>query len=444
MGVLCIDIHYMQSQSPYVSASQALRLVESGQRVYVQGSVSIPEVLLDALTARGPVLRGVEVVSAFAVGRRDAPYATSALRDAFLPVSLFVSNSVRKAVGRGEATVVPVLLSEGPALMRRGPLRPDVALINCSLPNADGVCSYGISADLAVAAVETAKTVIAQVNRHVPFCCGDALIRLDDVAAAVRADDPLVEVPTSIPTEEDIAIGRHIAELVPDGATIQIGVGGIPNATLAALADHQHLGLHTEALTDGLLPLLRSGVIDNSRKKIMPGKSVASLALGSRALYDFLDGNHDIALRDVAWTNDPYVIRQNPDVMAINSAIEVDLTGQVCADSIGERIFSGVGGQHDFMCGGAMSEGGKTFIAMTSRSFGGNSKIVPTLQKGAGVVSTRAQVNYIVTEYGAADLRGRDMAARARLLIGIAHPSAREALEKEACRRFGYRFLRMR
>lgn len=427
----------------YVSASSALSLVESGMSVYVQGSTSIPEVLLDALVARAPVLRGVRVVSAFAVGRREAPYARPALRDAFCPVSLFVSNSVRKAVGRGEATVVPVFLSEGPGLFRDGSIPIDVALINCSLPNEEGLCSFGISADLAVSAVESARIVIAQVNRFVPFCHGDAVIRLEDITAAVRADDPLVEVPTAAPTPEDTAIGRHIAELVPDGATIQIGVGGIPNATLAALADHQHLGLHTEAMTDGILPLLRSGVIDNSRKIVMPGLCVASLALGSRALYDYLDDNDNIVFRDVAWTNDPYVIRQNPQVMAINSAIEVDLTGQICADSIGERLFSGVGGQHDFMCGGAMSKGGRTFIAMTARSFSGQPKIVPTLQKGAGVVSTRAQAQYIVTEYGAANLRGRDMTERARLLINIAHPDDREALEREACRRFGYRFLRV-
>ena len=222
----------------------------------------------------------------------------------------------------------------------------DVALLNVSPPNEEGYCSYGVSADLAVSAVECAKTVIAQVNPHMPFSYGDALIHVSRIAAAVEADEPLVEVPTATPTETETRIGNYIAELIPDGATLQIGVGGIPNAVLAALKGHKHLGLHTEAMTDGVLPLLESGVIDNSQKKVLPGTTVASLALGSRRLYDYMDYRKDLLMKDVAWTNDPFRIRENPRVMAINSAVEVDLTGQVCADSVGERIISGVGGQH--------------------------------------------------------------------------------------------------
>ena len=267
---------------------------------------------------------------------------------------------------------------------------------------------------------------------------------LSRVAAAVEVDDPLVEVPSATPSEIESRIGGYIAELIPDGATLQIGVGGIPNAVLAALTGHKHLGLHTEAMTDGVLPLLESGVIDNSLKKVMPGTTVASLALGSRRLYDYMDYRKDLLMKDVAWTNDPFRIRENPRVMAINSAVEVDLTGQVCADSVGERIISGVGGQHDFMYGGALSEGGKTFIAIPSTTPKGESKIKALLTPGAGVVTTRHMVQHVVTEYGVAHLRGRNLAERARALISVAHPSVREELEKAACERFGYTFLRIK
>lgn len=428
----------------YMTAADAVKLIKSHDRVYIQGSTSIPEVLLDALTARGHELEGVEMYSAFAVGRRDAPYAVTELRDAFIPRSLFIANSVRKAVDRGEAQLIPAFLGEVPALFREGYLPLDVALINVSPPNEEGYCSYGISADLAVSAVECAGTVIAQVNKQMPFSYGDAVIPISKLAACVEVDDPLVEVPSVTPNEQEKKIGQYIAELIPDGATLQIGVGGIPNAVLDALHDHKDLGLHTEAMTDGVLPLIRSGVINNSKKVIMPHKTVASLVLGSRALYDYIDYNPDIIIKDVAWTNDPFRIRQNPKMMAINSAIEVDLTGQICADSIGTRLFSSVGGQHDFMYGGALSEGGKTFIAMTATSGKGHSKIKPVLTEGAGVVTTRFQTQYVVTEYGAAFLKGKDMAQRARALIDIAHPSVREDLERAACERFGYRFLHMR
>jgi acyl-CoA hydrolase len=277
-----------------------------------------------------------------------------------------------------------------------------------------------------------------------PYSYGDALIHVSRIDAAVEVDDPLVEVPTAVPTETDSAIGRHIAELIPDGATLQIGVGGIPNAVLSALKDHQHLGLHTEAMTDGVLPLLESGVIDNSQKTVCPGISVASLALGSKRLYEYMDYRTDLLLKDVAWTNAPFRIARNPKVMAINSAVEVDLTGQVCADSIGTRIISGVGGQHDFMYGGSLSEGGKTFIAIPSMTEKGRSKISPVLTEGAGVVTTRHMVQHIVTEYGVASLRGKSLAERARALVSIAHPSVREELERAAYERFGWSFLHVR
>ena len=320
----------------------------------------------------------------------------------------------------------------------------DVTLLNVSLPDKNGYCSYGLSADLAVSAVETSKIIIAQINKNVPYSYGDALIHLSQIDACVEVDEPIVEIPMSIPNEKETRIGNFIAEQIPDGATLQIGVGAIPNAVLSALTGHKDLGLHTEALTDGVVPLIQSGVINNSRKKVMPWKTVAALAVGSKRLYDFMDYNKDIIVKDVAWTNHPFRISQNPKVMAINSALEIDLTGQICADSIGERMFSGVGGQHDFMYGGSLSEGGKTFIAITSTTAKGQSKIRPVLTSGAAVDTTRAQAQYDVTENGIVYLRGKDLAQRARALISIADPSVREELEKAACQRFGYSFLRVK
>lgn len=430
------------SHTNYMTASEAMRLVKSGDRVYVMGSTAIPEVLMDALAERGPELRDVTVYAAFAIGRRPSPICRPELRDSFYLNSFFVSNAFREWIAQGNGSMTPRFLGEVPELFRDSTCPVDVALINCSLPDKDGYVSYGISADLATSAVECASTVIAQINPAVPFLPGDAVIHISKLTAAVKVDDPLVEVPTAVPTEAEIKIGNAIAEHIPDGATLQIGVGGIPNAVIRALADHRHLGLHTEAMTDGVLPLLQSGVIDNSQKKVMPGVSVASLALGSRHLYDFLDGNKDVIFKDVAWTNDPFRIAQNPKVMSINSCLEIDLTGQICADSIGTKIFSGVGGQHDFVYGAGRSEGGLSFLAMLSTTGNGISKIKPVLTPGAGVVTTRFQTNYIVTEYGAVDLRGKDLAERARLMISIAAPQFREELERAAADRFGYAFLR--
>ena len=428
----------------FTTAAEAVKLICPHSSVYIQGSTSIPEVLVQAMTDRADELTDVKIYSGFAVGRADAPYCRPEYKDTFLVNSLFVANNIRRWLAAGYGQSIPAFLGEIPGLFRDGTLPVDVAILNLSRPNEEGYCSFGVSADLAVSAVECAKTVIAQVNTAMPFSYGDAVIHLSRVAAAVEVDDPLVEVPSATPSEIESRIGGCIAELIPDGATLQIGVGGIPNAVLAALTGHKHLGLHTEAMTDGVLPLLESGVIDNSLKKVMPGTTVASLALGSRRLYDYMDYRKDLVMKDVAWTNDPFRIRENPRVMAINSAVEVDLTGQVCADSVGERIISGVGGQHDFMYGGALSEGGKTFIAIPSTTPKGESKIKALLTPGAGVVTTRHMVQHVVTEYGVAHLRGRNLAERARALISVAHPSVREELEKAACERFGYTFLRIK
>lgn len=428
----------------YVSAQEAVQLIKSGDSVYIQGSTSIPEILVQAMTERASELRGVKVYSAFAIGKQDAPYATRELMDSFETNSFFVANCVRKAIKEGVGQTIPAFLGEIPFLFRSGQVPLDVTLLNVSEPDDEGYVSYGISADLAFSAVECSKTIIAQVNKYMPRTFGDPVIHISKIAALIRGDEPLVELPIAIPNEMERKIGNYIAAEVPDGATLQIGVGGIPNAVLDALHDHKHLGLHTEAMTDGVVPLIQKGIIDNSLKKLYPGQSLACLALGSRRLYDYLDNNRDVVFRDVAWTNDPQNIRQNPKVMAINSALEIDLTGQICADSIGTTIFSGVGGQHDFMYGGALSEGGKCFIALPSITTKGISKIVPTLTSGAGVVTTRFQTQYIATEHGIVYLRNKNLAERAKALILIADPSAREMLERAAVERFGIGFLRLK
>lgn len=421
----------------YMTADEAVRLIKSGDHVFIQGSTSIPEVLVEAMARRGNELRNVRLYQGFAVAKGPAPYCREECADAFYPDPCFISNSVREWIDKGNGSTTPCFLGEVPRLFRDGICPVDVCLLNCSLPDKNGYVSYGVSADLAYSAAESARIVIAQINRRMPFSFGDPVIHLSQLAAAVEVDDPLVEVPTPEPTPAEIALGNNVAALIPDGATLQIGVGGIPNAIIRALADHKHLGVHTEAMTDGLLPLMESGAIDNSMKRVMPGKSVASLALGSRRLYEFMDYNPDIIFKDVAWTNDPFRIAQNPKVMSINSCLEIDLTGQICSDSIGTHMFSGVGGQVDFVYGSSRSEGGKSFLTMLSATRKGMSKIKPVLTPGAGVVTTRYMAHYVATEHGCVCLRGKDLAERARLLISIADPSAREELERAARERYG-------
>lgn len=428
----------------YLTPAEAVQYVKSGDTIVVQGSTSIPMVLLRALTARANELRNVKIISGFGVHPEDAPYAKRELIDSFRALNIFVSNNMRRAMREGVADTIPCFLGEVPSLFRSGLVPVDVAFLNVSEPDEEGYCSFGISADIAFSGSECAKTIIAQVNKYMPRTFGDPVIHVSRITAMCRGDEPLVEVPTPTPTEAETRIGNYIANEIPDGATLQIGVGGIPNAVINALRDHQHLGLHTEAITDGVLPLIEKGIIDNSQKKILPGKSVGSLVLGSRHLYDYMDGNRDFVIRDVAWTNDPQIIRQNPKAMAINSAIEVDLTGQICADSIGETVISGVGGQHDFMYGASLSEGGKCFIALPSMTSKGQSKIVAHLAPGAGVVTTRFQAQYIATEHGIAYLRNLPLADRAKALIRIADPSVREDLERAAVERFGIGFLRLK
>jgi 4-hydroxybutyrate CoA-transferase len=418
-----------------VTAQEAVAVIRSGDRVFVHSVAAAPQQLIAAMTARADELRVVEVVHLHTEG--PAPYAAPELAKSFRVNALFVGANVRQAVNEGRADYLPVFLSEVPQLFRAGVLPIDVALIQVSPPDRHGFCSLGVSVDVTRAAVQVARTVIAQVNPNMPRTHGDGILHEEDIDFLVPVDDAIPEPPTHPHTEAEQAIGLHCAELVEDGACLQLGIGAIPDATLIGLRDHRRLGIHTEMLTTGVVDLIERGVITGEAKRVHPGKVVAGFALGSRKLYDFLDDNPQVSMLDIAYINDTAVIRRNPKVIAINSALEVDLTGQVCADSIGDRLFSGVGGQMDFIRGAALSEGGKPIIALPSVASKGDSRIVSYLQPGAGVVSTRAHVHYVVTEHGIADLWGKNLRQRAAALVAISHPSHRDALTAEARRRFG-------
>lgn len=426
----------------YVSASEAVKLIKSGDNVYVHGVTAAPMVLLEAMAARHEELRGVNVYSAFIFGKPS--YPEEKYKDSFTVRSFFVSEGVREAVAGGWGYAIPGQLSDVPGLFREGLVPVDVILVNVSEPDAHGYCSMGTSLDITVSAYESAKIVIAQINPNQPRVFGDGQMHISEFDAAVRVDEPIIEVPSILSSEADEKIGHYIAERIPDGATLQIGVGGIPNAVLRALSGHKYMGIHTEAIVEEMLPLIESGAIDNSRKGMHDGLSVGSLVLGSRKLYDFVDNNPKVLMKDCAYTNNPIHIAQNKLMRSVNAAIEVDLTGQVCADSIGTRIFSGIGGQNDFMYGSTLSEGGTNFIALTSMTAKGKSKITPFLTPGAGVTTNRYVIHNVVTEYGVAELRGRSYAERSRALIDIAHPSVREDLEREAVSRYGLSFTKLR
>lgn len=417
-----------------VSAEEAVKFIKSGDHVFVQSVAAAPQTLIKAMTAGSDELRNVEIYHLHTEG--VAPYSEPQFSESFHTNSFFIGSNVRKAVALGEADFIPCFLSEVPLLMRRGIIPIDVALIHVSPPDRHGYCSLGTSIDVTLAGVQTAKTVIAQVNPKMPRTHGDGLLHINEIDYAVEVNDEIHELPLAEPTPEELAIGKYCAELVADGATIQMGIGAIPNAVLLALTNHKDLGVHTEMFSDGLIPLLESGVVNGKKKKVHPKKVVASFVMGTRKLYDFIDDNPEIAMLDVAYVNDPAVIRRNPKVTAINSAIEVDLTGQVCADSIGSRMYSGVGGQIDFIRGASLSEGGKPIIALPSTTNKGESKITPFLKEGAGVVTTRANVHWVVTEYGAVNLYGKTLRQRAIEMISIAHPDHREELSRQAYERF--------
>ncbi|MEQ8549890.1 MAG: acetyl-CoA hydrolase/transferase C-terminal domain-containing protein [Cyclobacteriaceae bacterium] len=418
----------------YVNSHEALSYLKSGDRVFIHSVAAAPQHLIDAMVERKGELTNVEIVHLHT--ESDAKYVGPECQGIFHLKSFFVGPNVRQATQANRADYIPVFLSEVPSLFRNNILPIDVALVQVCPPDKHGYCSLGVSVDASLAAIETAKIVIAQVNAKMPRTMGDGCIHLShfDYLVAHDADIPVVEAaPLS---EAETRIGCHVASLVENGATLQMGIGNIPNAVLAALGDHKALGVHTEMFSDGIIPLVEKGVITGEKKKLNRGKIVSSFLMGTKKLYDFVDQNPGILMMDVAYVNDVATIRQNPKVTSINSAIEIDLTGQVCADSIGTKHFSGVGGQIDFIRGASYSKGGKPIIAISSTNKG-FSKIVPTLKEGAGVVSTRANVHYIVTDYGIANLYGKSLGERAKLLIDIAHPNHREALTKAAFERFG-------
>jgi 4-hydroxybutyrate CoA-transferase len=417
-----------------VSAATAVAPIQSGQRVFIHGVAATPHALIQALTDRAPELHGVEIIHLHTEG--PAPYAAPEMAGSFFINALFVGSNVRKAIQAGQGDYIPVFLSEIPDLFRRRILPLDVALIQVSPPDRHGFCSLGTSVDVARAAVESAAYVVALVNPQMPRSHGDGNIHLSAIHNFVDIDAPLPEHIPSVLTPEQLKIGAYCAELIEDGATLQMGIGAIPDAVLAALGNHRDLGIHTEMFSDGVIPLVEKGVITGRKKRIHPGKIVAGFVNGSRKLYDFVHDNPMVAMLDISYVNRTDVIRKNPKVTAINSAIELDLTGQICADSIGEKHFSGVGGQMDFIRGASLSEGGKPIIALPSVTSRGESRIVPILKPGAGVVTTRAHVHYVVTEYGIANLYGKNLHQRAQALIDIAHPQHRATLEEQAAQRF--------
>ena len=414
---------------PFISAQEAVRVVRSGDHIHLSSIASVPHILIEALCARED-LKDLHFHHFHTEG--PAPYAAGG---PFFDQGFFVGSNVRENVGKGLADYIPANLFESQLMYRTEALPCDVAMVQVSEP-VDGMVSLGTSVDCSIAALEVARERIAVVNPNVPFAYGD-LVPLERFTALVKDDSPLITKTYSEPSAIDQEIGRHCAELIPDGACLQMGIGAMPNAICACLDSHQHLGLHTEMFSDGALALIKKGVIDGSCKAIDTGKVVASFLLGSQAVYDFIGRNPAVQMRDIAYTNDPRVISRNPGMVSINSAIEIDLTGQVCADSIGERIYSGAGGQLDFVRGAKLSKGGKAIIALASRTGKGLPKIVPTLKEGAGVVTPRADVQWVVTEYGAVNLYGKSLQERAKLLISIAHPQDREALERAGFERFG-------
>ena len=421
----------------FVSADEAVKAVKSGDHVHLSSVASAPQVLIEALCRRGEAgeLKDVRIHHLHTEG--PAPYSDPKFNGIFFHQGFFIGANVRHSVQSGYSDYIPVFLSETQKLYRCGALRCDVAMIQVCPPDRHGFVSLGTSVDATLAAIECAKTVIAVVNRNVPRAWGQAMIPADMIDILVEDDTPLMEARFSEPDEVETAIGKHCAELIEDGACLQMGIGAIPNAVLAQLGGHRDLGIHTEMFADGVLGLVEKGVITGRNKVTDKGKLVSTFLMGSRKVYDFIDDNPMVAMMDVGYTNDPYIISRNPKMTAINSAVQIDLTGQVCADSIGTKFYSGTGGQVDFIYGASLSEGGKAIIAMPSCTRNGISKIAPTVMEGAGIVTSRAHVHWVVTEYGAVDLYGRSMQERAKLLIGIAHPDHREELDRAAFERFG-------
>lgn len=421
-------------KSRITSPEKAVEAIKSGDRVFLTGNCSVPQKLLSALVARAPELKDIEIVQVLTVG--PAPHAAPEMEGHLKINTLFISHNIRNTVNEGRADFTPALLSEVPLLFKNGQLPLDVALIHISPPDEHGFCSLGIEAGLIKTPAQVAKVVIAEVNERMPRTLGDSFIHFSKIDYAVPVDYPLAELAMGDTNELSMKIGAHIAELIEDGSTMQMGIGAIPDAVLNFLGDKKDLGVHTELFSDGVMDLVQSGVINNEKKTLHPGKIVAGFIIGTNRLYDFVDDNPIVELHPTEYVNDPFIIAQNSKMVSINSAIEVDLTGQICADSIGPRLYSGVGGQLDFVYGASRSQGGKPIIALPSTATMKDgtiiSRIVTMLKPGAGVVTTRNHVHYVATEFGVAHLYGKSIRQRARALINIAHPDFREELEKEA------------
>lgn len=419
----------------FTTATEAVKLVESGNRVFVHGSAATPLQLLNALLDRAGEINNVELVAISTYGQIN--WNRPEVLNSFYFNSLFVSENIREWVNSDRGDYIPVFLSEIPQLFDRGILPIDVAIIQVSPPDKHGFCTLGTSVDVAVSATRNAKKIIAQVNPRMPRVLGDGMIHISRFDACVWDETELIEVDYASKQDKvSLQIGELIAGLIEDGSTLQMGIGTIPDAVLKSLIHHKGLGIHTEMFSDGIIPLVENGVITNEHKGVYRGKTVSSFVMGTRKIYDFIDDNPSVQCMDVAFVNDTSIIRMNPKVVAINSAIEIDITGQVCADSIGTYQYSGIGGQMDFMRGASLSEGGKPIIALPSTTKKGVSRIMPLLKNGAGVVTTRGHVHYVATEYGVVNLYGKNMDQRASLLISIAHPEHREMLERAFYERF--------
>jgi len=408
-------------------AHDALRCVESGMRVYIHPGCAEPETLVEALMERAPFVRDVEIVHLLTLG--TAPYVAPEMQGHFRHNAMFIGENVREAVNDGRADYTPVFLSEVESLFERGIMPLDVALVQVSPPDTHGYCSLGVGVDTTMTATRCARNVIAQVNDAMPRTYGDSFLHVSQISAFVESSRPLCELPKAEITDLHRAIARNIAALIDDGATLQLGIGGIPNAVLPFLTDRQDLGIHTELVSDNVIPLIEAGVITGRRKTLLPRKIVLGFVLGTRELFDFVDNNPIFEFRPNAFTNDPVQIARNDNMVAINAALQIDLTGQVCADSIGAAFYSGIGGQVDFLRGSSKSKGGKPIIALPATAKGGTiSRIVPMLTPGAGVVTSRGLTNYVVTEFGTANLHGKSIRQRAEALIQISHPDFRNEL----------------
>ena len=412
-----------------ISAEDAVKVIKNNDRIYLHAAAAAPQALINAMTDRHEELRNVEVCHLHVEG--DAPYANPDYKASFHVNSFFIGPNVRHTLAAGNGSYTPVFLSELPILFKKNILPIDVAMIQVSPPDRHGYCSLGVSVEATLAAIDNAKHVIAQVNSKMPRTHGEGIIHMSELDTFVEIEDEIPEMHIKEPSEIENKIGTHIAELIDDGSTLQMGIGSIPNAVLKLLSNHKNLGIHTEMLSDGVIDLILKDVINSNYKGVNEGRALTTFLMGSRRLYDYVDDNPFIEMRSADYVNDVENIRQNPKMIAINSAIEVDLTGQVCADSIGSKMYSGVGGQMDFIRGASLSEGGKAIIALPSTTKKGVNRIVPFLRHGSGVVTTRAHVHYVVTEYGVANLYGKTLKQRATALINLAHPDNREQLEKD-------------